>query len=156
LRAGTENVPYIVGLATALTLAHESRERNSERISALRDRLIQGIQDKVPDAHLTGHPTQRLPNSASFAFKGVEGESILLNLDLMGVAASTGSACSSGSPEPSHVLLALGLPADVAAGSLRLTLGQETTREDVDYVLSILPGIVGRLREMSPVYQQEA
>jgi cysteine desulfurase len=149
-RAGTENVPYIVGLATALSLAHEHRAANNVRIAAMRDCLIQGVLDKVPQAYLTGHLTDRLPNNASFAFAGVEGESVLLNLDLQGVAASSGSACSSGSPEPSHVLVSLGLAAALCHGSLRLTLGHENTTEDVDHVLSVLPGIISKLRAMSP------
>ena len=155
-RAGTENIPYIVGLATALRLAHERREENNRRVTALRDRLIQGVLSAVPDAHLTGHPSDRLPNSASFVFGGVEGEAILLNLDLAGVAASSGSACTSGSMEPSHVLTALGLPAEVCHGSLRLTLGNENAREDIEYVLSVLPDAVSKLRALSPVYQETA
>ena len=151
-RAGTENVPYVVGLATALKLAHEHRERNNTRIASLRDRLVQGVLAAIPDCSLNGHATNRLPNNANFAFKGVEGESVVLNLDLMGVASSSGSACSSASLEASHVLTALGLPAELCHGSLRLSLGTENTPEDVDYVLSILPGIVGKLRAMSPVY----
>jgi cysteine desulfurase len=151
-RAGTENVPYIVGLATALRFACEEQERNNARVTALRDRLVKGMLEAIPDCYLNGHPTNRLPNNANFAFKGVEGESIVLNLDLMGVASSSGSACSSASLEPSHVLTALGLPAELCHGSLRLSLGTENTQEDVDYVLSILPGIVGKLRAMSPVY----
>ncbi|MBC7233128.1 MAG: cysteine desulfurase NifS [Chloroflexi bacterium] len=152
-RAGTENIPYIVGLATALKLAHEHREQNNRRIAQLRDRLIKGVLDTIPDAYLTGHPADRLPNSASFVFGGVEGESILLHLDMMGVAASSGSACTSGSTEPSHVLTALGLPVEICHGSLRLTLGNENTEEDVDYVLSILPGIIHNLRALSPSYE---
>jgi len=151
-RAGTENIPYIVGLATALKLAHDHRKDNNARVSKLRDHLIQGIQTQVPDAYLTGHPTHRLPNSASFVFKGIEGESILLSLDLKGVAASTGSACSSASHEASHVLRALGLPTQLCHSSLRLTLGNDNTQQDVDYVLSILPDIVSRLRAVSPLY----
>ncbi|MGB9879230.1 MAG: cysteine desulfurase family protein, partial [Anaerolineae bacterium] len=151
-RAGTENIPYIVGLATALRLAHEHREENNRRIAALRDRLIKGVLDAIPDAYLTGHPTDRLPNSASFVFGGVEGEAILLHLDMMGVAASSGSACTSGSTEPSHVLTALGLPAEICHGSLRLTLGNDNTEEEIDYVLSILPGIISNLRALSPTY----
>jgi cysteine desulfurase len=145
-----------MGLAAALRLAHEHRKENNARISALRDRLIQGVLESIPDAHLTGHPSDRLANSASFAFSGVEGESILLNLDLMGVAASSGSACTSGSVEPSHVLTALRLPVELTHGSLRLTLGNENTQEDVEYVLSILPGIVSKLRAMSPLYKEQA
>jgi len=151
-RAGTENVPYIVGLATALKLAHEELETSNARISRLRDRLVAGVLDRIPDSQLSGHPTQRLANNASFLFKYIEGESILLNLDLMGVAASSGSACTSGSLEPSHVLTAMGFPHEVAHGSLRLSLGKETREEDVDFVVEILPGIVEKLRKMSPLY----
>jgi len=151
-RAGTENVPYIVGLATALRLAYEELESNNERIRRLRDKLIQGLLSRIPEAQLTGHPTERLPNNASFVIKYVEGESMLLNLDMQGVCASSGSACTSASLEPSHVLLAMGIPPEVAHGSLRLTLGRENTDEDVDYVLTILPGIVEKLRAMSPLY----
>jgi cysteine desulfurase len=151
-RAGTENVPYIVGLATALRLAYEEAEESNARIARLRDRLVAGVLESIPESQLSGHPTLRLPNSASFLFRYVEGESILLNLDLMGVAASSGSACTSGSLEPSHVLMAMGLPHEVAHGSLRLTLGKENTDEDIDYVLDILPGIIEKLRRMSPLY----
>jgi len=154
-RAGTENVPYIVALATALRLAQDHCEQSNARVASLRDRLVRGIQAQVPDTRLTGHPTHRLPNSASFVFKGIEGEAILLGLDLQGVAASTGSACSSASQEASHVLRAMGLPAQLCRGSLRLTLGNDNTEEDVDHVLSILPGIVSRLRAMSPLYGQD-
>lgn len=153
-RAGTENVPYIVGMAKALELAYEERERVNPYVAGLRDRLVQGILSRIPDVELTGHPTQRLPNSASLVFHGIEGESILLNLDLMGVAASSGSACTSASLEPSHVLMAMQLPVEVCHGSLRLTLGKDNTQEDVDYVVSILPGIVEKLRAMSPMYHR--
>jgi len=152
-RSGTENVPYIVGLATALQLAYEHRAANNARIAALRDRLVNGVLGAIPDCHLNGHPTNRLPNNANFAFSGIEGESIVLNLDLMGIAASSGSACSSASMQPSHVLVAMGMPADLCHGSLRLSLGNDNTEEDVDHVLSVLPGIVGKLRAMSPVYK---
>jgi len=151
-RAGTENVPYIVGMAKALELAYEERERVNPYVASLRDRLVQGILSRIPAVQLTGHPTQRLPNNASLVFHGIEGESILLNLDLMGVAASSGSACTSASLEPSHVLLAMQLPVEVCHGSLRLTLGKDNTQDDVDYVVSILPGIVEKLRAMSPMY----
>jgi cysteine desulfurase len=154
-RAGTENVAYIVGLATALDLACEEVEETNGRIAALRDRLVEGVLERIPDSHLSGHPSQRLPNSASFLFNYIEGESILLNLDLAGVAASSGSACTSGSLEPSHVLTAMGYPHEVAHGSLRLTLGKETSKEDVEYVLDVLPGIITKLREMSPLYNSE-
>ena len=153
-RAGTENVPYIVGLATALKIAYEELETNNERIAALRDRLIEGVLDSIVEVELTGHPTNRLPNSASFVFKYIEGEAMLLNLDLAGISASSGSACSSASLEASHVLLTMGIPPEVAHGSLRLTLGRENTEEDVDYVLDILPGIVQKLRDMSPLYKK--
>jgi cysteine desulfurase len=151
-RAGTENVAYIVGLATALKLAYEEAEATNARIARLRDKLIAGVLERIPESQLSGHPTQRLPNNASFLFRYVEGESILLNLDLRGVAASSGSACTSGSLEPSHVLRAMGFSHEVAHGSLRLTLGKENTDEDVDYVLDILPGIIEKLRKMSPLY----
>ena len=156
LRAGTENVPYIVGLAKALELAYEGLESEVTRLTALRERLIRGILERIPDAYLTGHPVHRLPNSASFVFAGVEGESILLQLDLAGVAASSGSACTSGAEGPSHVLTAIGLEANLARGSLRLTLGRENTADDVDYVLEVLPGIVRKLREISPIYAARA
>jgi len=151
-RAGTENVAGIVGLATAFKLAQEHREENNRKLIALRDRLIEGILSSIPDTQLTGHPKERLPNSASFTINYVEGEGLLLGLDMMGIAASSGSACTSASLEPSHALLALGIPPEVAHGSLRLTLGHENSDEDVDYLLEVLPGIVERLRSMSPLY----
>jgi cysteine desulfurase len=151
-RAGTENVAYAVGLATALRLACEEAEETNARIARLRDELIAGVLEGIPESQLSGHPSRRLPNSASFLFKYIEGESILLHLDNMGVAASSGSACTSGSLEPSHVLTAMGYPHEVAHGSLRLTLGKENTEEDVAYVLEILPGIIEKLRRMSPLY----
>ncbi|MBC8262533.1 MAG: cysteine desulfurase NifS [Anaerolineales bacterium] len=154
-RAGTENVPYIVGLAAALKIAYEELEANNQHITALRDRLIKGVLESIDEVRLTGHPTNRLPTSASFVFKYIEGEAILLNLDLAGIYASSGSACSTASLEASHVLLALGIPPEVAHGSLRLTLGRENTEEDVDYVLEILPGIVQKLRAMSPLYKEK-
>lgn len=144
-RAGTEDVASIVGAAEALHLAYEESPTAAPRIALLRDRLIEGIL-AIPRTRLTGHPVQRLANNASFAFEGVEGESILLNLDMLGIAASSGSACTSGSVEPSHVLIALGLSSDWSHGSLRLTLGKKNTQEDIDYVLSVLPGIVEKLR----------
>lgn len=150
-RAGTVNVAGIVGLATALRLAQESRESENARLRRLRDRLIQGILERVPDARLTGHPTERLPHHASFVFKGINGEELLLALDVEGIAASTGSACTSGRPEPSEVVLALGLPHEWAVGSLRLTLGKSNTDEDIDVVLEVLPRAVARLRAMQAV-----
>ncbi|RAQ98198.1 cysteine desulfurase NifS [Thermogemmatispora tikiterensis] len=148
-RAGTENVAGIVGAATALRLAYEELEQVQPRLRTMRDRLIEGILSRVPRSRLTGHPTRRLANNASFCFEGVEGESILLNLDLLNIAASTGSACTSGSVEPSHVLVALGLPPEWARGSLRLTLGKDNSEEDVDTVLTVLPGIVEKLRSLA-------
>ena len=147
-RSGTENIPAIVGTALALELADGERERTSAQCSALRDQLIRGIQDRIPGAHLNGHPTLRLPNNVNFSFEQVEGEPVLLGLDMSGVAASSGSACSSGSLEPSHVLLALGQSAELARGSLRLTLGRDNTEEEVDYLLTVLEDLVSRLREM--------
>jgi cysteine desulfurase len=155
-RAGTENVASIVGLATALELATQELEESNARITHLRDQLIAGVLERIPDSQLSGHPTLRLPNSASFLFKYIEGESILLNLDMMGVAASSGSACTSGSLEPSHVLTAMGFDHETAHGSLRLSLGKENTMEEIEYVLDILPGIVGKLRQMSPLVHATA
>jgi len=151
-RAGTENVPYIVGLATALKIAYDELETNNQHITVLRDHLIGSVLEGIDEVELTGHPTNRLPNSVSFVFKYIEGEAILLNLDLAGIYASSGSACSSASLEASHVLLAMGIPPEVAHGSLRLTLGRENTAEDTDYVLDTLPTIVQKLRAMSPLY----
>ena len=152
LRAGTENVPYIVGMARALEIATAEREAEAARLGALRDRLLVGLMAAVPDARVTGHPTERLPNNASLAFRGIEGESLLLRLDMAGVRASTGSACASHDEGPSHVLTALGLDVVTARGSLRLTLGRENTVEDIDHVLRVLPPIVEALRAMSPLY----
>ncbi len=150
-RAGTENVAGIVGLARALTIAHRDLAKNTEHLTRLRDRLIEGVLDRIPRAELTGHPTKRLPHHASFLFQGVEGESLLLQLDMEGIAASSGSACTSGSLEPSHVILALGYPRDRALGSLRLSVGKDTSDEDIDLVLDRLPGMVARLRTMAPI-----
>ncbi len=147
-RAGTENVAGIVGAAEALRRAREIRQAEIERLRTLRDRLIDGVL-RILNSRLTGHPAQRLPNSASFAFAGVEGESLLLNLDLLNIAASSGSACTSASIEPSHVLTAIGLSAQEARGHLRLTLGRSNTEADIDYVLEHLPRVVERLRALS-------
>ncbi len=146
-RAGTENVAGIVGTAEALRLAYEELPAMTPRLQALRDRLIAGVL-AIPRSRLTGHPTERLSNNASFCFEGVEGESILLNLDLLGIAASSGSACTSGSVEPSHVLVAMGLPPEWSHGSLRLTLGRSNTDADVEQVLSVLPGVIEKLRSL--------
>lgn len=147
-RAGTENVAGIVGFATALRLANAEREQRVRHVRRLRDRLIEGVLDSVPGVHLTGHPLQRLPNNASFTFEGVSGESLLLALDQEGVMASTGSACTSGSLEPSHVLLAMGLDPRAASGSLRLTLGADNSDAEVDRFLQLLPPLVSRLRDI--------
>jgi cysteine desulfurase len=151
-RAGTENIPYIVGLATALRLAQQERASEAVRLSALRDRLVAGIRAGVPDAQLTGHPERRLPGHASFVIPGVEADGLLMHLDMAGVCAASGSACTTGMPEPSHVLMAMGVEHSLALGALRLTLGRSTTQADVDYVVEILPGIVEKLRTTRPVY----
>ena len=153
-RASTENVPGIVGLAAALKRAVEHLEENAERETALRDKLINGILQQIPYTRLNGHPVKRLPNNANISVQYIEGEALLLRLDLAGIAASSGSACTSGSLDPSHVLLAIGLPHEIAHGSLRLTLSDETTEEEVDEVLKVLPNIVNTLRMMSPLYEQ--
>jgi cysteine desulfurase len=150
-RAGTENVPGIVGMAAALRLAAEERGGAATHCAALRNWLVRGIVDTIPNVHYNGHPSQRLPNNANFSFEFVEGESLLLNLDLLGICASSGSACTTGSTEPSHVLTAIGLSPETAHGSLRLSLGKGNTQEDVDYVVSVLPGLVQKLRAMSPL-----
>jgi cysteine desulfurase len=150
-RAGTENVPAIVGLGKAVELAGQEMGREVERLTNLRDKLIRGLVGKIDSVHLNGHPTRRLPNNVNISIDFVEGESILLNLDLEGICASTGSACSSASLEPSHVLLALGLSPEQAHGSLRFTLGRDNTQADVERVLEVLPGIVAKLRAMSPL-----
>ncbi|MBI2847243.1 MAG: cysteine desulfurase NifS [Chloroflexi bacterium] len=152
-RAGTENTAGIVGTGVALGLAAEHMDSYNEHCRKLRDRLIKGISSRIGGAYLNGHPTRRLANNVNFCFEHLEGESILLSLDLAGVAASSGSACTTGSLEPSHVLTAIGVPANLARGALRLTVGHDNTEEDIDYVLSILPGIVEKLRAMSTTAQ---
>ncbi len=152
-RAGTENVPGIVGIGEAVRLASAELKDESSRLIALRDKLINGILSSIPYSRLNGHPTNRLPGNVNISFEFIEGESMLLLLDMKGVCASSGSACTSGSLDPSHVLLAIGLPHEKAHGSLRLTLGHFNTEEDVDYILKELPPIVARLREMSPLYE---
>ncbi|RKY58005.1 MAG: cysteine desulfurase NifS [Candidatus Latescibacterota bacterium] len=153
-RAGTENVPGIVGFGKAAEIAKRERETEARRLSELRDRLIEGLLERIEHINLNGHPTCRLPNNVHVSVEFVEGESMLLNLDLEGIAASTGSACSSGSLEPSHVLLAMGLSHELAHGSLRFTMGRWTTEEDVDRVLEVLPEVVAKLRAMSPLYRK--
>jgi cysteine desulfurase len=150
-RAGTENVAGIVGLGKAITLACASIEENTAKVSALRDRLIDGIL-KLPRTRLNGDRVHRLPGNVNISIEGIEGESLLLLLDMNGVCASSGSACTSGSLDPSHVLLAIGLKHEIAHGSLRLSICEQNTDEDIDYILEVLPKIVERLREMSPVW----
>lgn len=152
-RASTENVPEIVGLGKAIELATSNIEEQSRKLTVLRDRAIDEVMSKIPYVKLNGHRTQRLPGNVNFAFDFIEGESVLLLLDSKGISASTGSACTSGSLDPSHILLAIGVPPELANGSLRLTFGDENTQEDVDYLLEVLPAIVDRLREMSPLYE---
>ena len=151
-RAGTENVAGIVGLGKAIEIACSDIEGTSKRMCYLRDKLINGIEASIPEVKLNGHRTERLPGNVNFSIKYIEGESILLLIDLTGIAASSGSACTSGSLDPSHVLLAMGMPHETAHGSLRLTLGDDTTEDDIDYVLEVLPEIVVKLRKMSPLY----
>ncbi|NLI60538.1 MAG: cysteine desulfurase NifS [Clostridiales bacterium] len=154
-RAGTENIPGIIGLGKAVEIAYENMEKNNQHLLRLRDRLIEGIMERIEDVTLNGHPTSRLPGNVNMSFRYIEGESLLLSLDMKGIAASSGSACTSGSLDPSHVLLAIGLSHETAHGSLRMTLGDDNTDEDIDYVLETLPPIVKRLREMSPLFVQE-
>ncbi|HEY3314432.1 MAG TPA: cysteine desulfurase NifS [Bacillota bacterium] len=151
-RAGTENVPGIVGFGKAAEIAKNTLDQRIAHNTSLRDRLISGLLAQIDYAQLNGHPVKRLPANANISVEYVEGESMLLNLDMKGVAASSGSACTSGSLEPSHVLLAMGLPHEVAHGSLRLTVGTDNSMEDIEYVIGTLPDIVRRLRSMSPLY----
>jgi cysteine desulfurase len=153
-RAGTENVPGIAGFGKAAEVARRDMGSEGENLAAFRDRLVEGILGQVGDACLNGHRERRLPNNANFSFDFIEGESILMYLDAEGICASTGSACSSASSEPSHVLTALGIAVERARGSLRLTMGRWTTRQDVDTVLEALPRIVARLRAMSPLVKE--
>lgn len=153
-RASTENTPGIVGMAKAVELCKQNMAQESKQVQGLRDKLIKGIQEKIPEVLLNGHPTKRLPNNVNFSVKYIEGESMILNLDLLGIAASTGSACTSATLEASHVLLAIGRNHELAHGSLRLTLGKYTKDEDIDYVLEELPKVVDKLRRMSPLYDK--
>lgn len=152
-RAGTENVSGIVGLGAALVEANEKLAANAERLTAMRDRLIAGLL-KLPRVYLNGHPSKRLPGNVNVSFEGIEGESLLLMLDNAGICASSGSACTSGSLDPSHVLLAIGLPHEIAHGSLRLSLGDYSTEAEVDEILAKIPAIAERLRAMSPVWEK--
>ncbi len=153
-RPGTENLPAIVGMAAALKTACEKMEANSNKISAIRDRIIDSVLASIPRARLNGGRDNRLPGNVSFCFEGIEGESLLLYLDLKGICGSSGSACTSGSLDPSHVLLALGLPHEIAHGSLRISLSEDNTLQEADYIIEQLPLVVGRLRDMSPVWER--
>jgi cysteine desulfurase len=152
-RASTENVAAIVGLAKALEVAVENLGTYNKKLLALRDRTIEEIRKKIPFIRLNGHRDKRLPGNVNFSFEFIEGESLLLMLDMKGIAASSGSACTSGSLDPSHVLLAIGLPHEIAHGSLRITFGDDNSDSDIDYLMEVLPSIVQRLREMSPLYE---
>lgn len=154
-RAGTENVAGIVGLGRAAELAKKELADESKRLTVLRDHLYKGLSSKIADVSLNGHPENRLPNTLNVGFKYLEGESIILNLDMEGVAVSTGSACTSGSLEPSHVLTAMGVDPAETQGSIRFSLGRDNTKEDMDYVLEVLPPIIKRLRDMSPLYESK-
>ena len=151
-RAGTENLASIVALGKAIELATANIEAHNEKLTAMRDRLIDGILGTIPETRLNGHRTQRLPGNVNVSVRYIEGEALLLSLDLKGIAASSGSACTSGSLDPSHVLLAIGLPHEIAHGSLRLSLSEENTMEEVETVITTLKEIVERLRAMSPLY----
>lgn len=153
-RAGTENVPGIVGMGKAIELAYEDIDENNSKLIKLRDKLINKIFENIDYVKLNGHPTHRLPGNVNICFEFIEGESLLLSLDMEGIAASSGSACTSGSLEPSHVLLSIGLPHEIAHGSLRLSLGDFNTEDEVDYVVEKLVEIVSRLRSMSPLYEK--
>ena len=152
-RAGTENIPGIVGAAAAFDESCANMEKNAAKMTALRDKLIDGLT-KVPHSILNGEREHRLPGNVNLCFEGIEGESLLLLLDQKGVCASSGSACTSGSLDPSHVLLALGLPHEVAHGSLRLSLSEYNTEEEIDHILAVTPGIVEYLRNISPVWDE--
>ena len=152
-RAGTENVPGIVGFGAAVKRAMETMEERTRKEQELRDHLIDRVLKEVPYVRLNGHRTKRLPNNTNFSFQFIEGESLLIMLDMEGICGSSGSACTSGSLDPSHVLLAIGLPHEIAHGSLRLTLSDETTMEDIDYTVEAIKKIVERLRSMSPLYE---
>jgi cysteine desulfurase len=155
LRSGTENIPGIVGFGKAAEIAQKEMHSESERLTKLRDRLIKGLLEPIPHSYLNGHPTKRLPNNVSVRYSFIEGESMLLSLDLMGVAASSGSACTAKTLEPSHVLLATRIKHEEAHGSLMFSLGKQNTEEEADYVVSLMPGIVKRLRAMSPLTPKE-
>lgn len=153
-RAGTENVAGIVGLATAIELAYQDLEEHNQKIKALRDYYVEQVEKRIPYIKINGDREKRLPGNSNISFRFIEGEGLLLNLDLKGICASSGSACTSGSLDPSHVLLAIGLPHEIAHGSLRISIGKYNTKEEVDYLIENLVEIVGRLREMSPLWEK--
>ncbi|MCC5911499.1 MAG: cysteine desulfurase NifS [Clostridiaceae bacterium] len=153
-RAGTENIPAIVGFGKAAEIAYEDLQQHNKHLMKLRDQLISELMVKIPYTKLNGHPTKRLPGNVNLSFEFIEGESLLLSLDMVGIAGSSGSACTSGSLDPSHVLMSIGLSHEIAHGSLRLTVGDFTTQEEIDYVIEKLPPIVDRLRQMSPLYEK--
>jgi cysteine desulfurase len=152
-RAGTENVAGIVGIGKAIELAYENFDEYNEKLTELRDYYISQVEEKIPYIKINGHRQKRLPGNANISFKFIEGEGLLLNLDMKGICASSGSACTSGSLDPSHVLLAIGLPHEIAHGSLRITFGDDNTKEDVDFLVNTLVEVVERLRNMSPLYE---
>lgn len=153
-RAGTENIPAIVGMGKAIEIAYSDLEKHTKQIKDLRDYYINQVKDKIPYIKINGDMEKRLPGNSNISFRFIEGEGLLLNLDLKGICASSGSACTSGSLDPSHVLLAIGLPHEIAHGSLRISIGKYNTKEEIDYVVESLVEIVGRLREMSPLYEK--
>lgn len=155
MRAGTENVAGIVGIGKAIELAYENFDEYNKKLTDLRDYYFSQVEEKIPDIKINGHRTKRLPGNANISFKFIEGESLLLYLDARGICASSGSACTSGSLDPSHVLLAIGLPHEIAHGSLRVTFGDDNTKEDVDFLVETLVEIVARLRNMSPLYEEK-
>lgn len=154
LRAGTENVAAVVGMAAALKEQVENMEKNAEKLTKMRDRLIDSILKEVPRVRLNGDRVKRLPGNVNFCFEGIEGEALLLMLDNLGICGSSGSACTSGSLDPSHVLLAIGLPHEIAHGSLRLTFSEYNTEEEIDYIIKVIPQVVKRLRDMSPMWER--
>ncbi|MDD3653807.1 MAG: cysteine desulfurase NifS [Desulfotomaculaceae bacterium] len=153
-RHGTENVSGIIALGKAMELVVSELKDESQRLARLRDKIIKGVLERIPYVHVNGHPTKRLPNLVNFTFEYVEGESLLFSLDMAGIAASSGSACTADSVDPSHVLLAMGIPTEIARGSLRLTLGRDNNDEDIEYLLDVLPPVMGRLRAMSPFFNE--
>ena len=151
LRAGTENVGGIAGFGKAVSLARKNIDKQTKYLTSLRDSLHKQITEKITEVYLNGHPTQRLSNTLNLSFRFIEGESIMLNLDLKGICVSTGSACTSGTLEPSHVLTAMGIPVDIAQGSIRFSLGSKNTQREIDHCASVLPEIIEKLRKMSPL-----